>query len=142
MYEVSGRCPVCGGQMTITRLECGTCQSALEGQFVAAAAGRGSGEREGYFGRLERLSREQLEFVETFLRCRGIIKNVEAILDISYPTVKARLNNIIETLGFPVEEEMPDPERRRERREILQDLAQGKITTEEAHRRLAMESDS
>jgi hypothetical protein len=126
--------------MTITRLECGTCQSALEGQFIAA--GRGSGEREGYFGRLERLSREQLEFVETFLRCRGIIKNVEAMLDISYPTVKARLNNIIEALGFPVEEEMPDPERRRERREILQDLAQGKITTEEAHRRLATESDS
>ena len=142
MYEVSGHCPVCGGQMAITRLECGNCHSALEGQFIAAGPGRGTNEREGgYFGRLERLSREQLEFVETFLRCRGIIKNVEAMLDISYPTVKARLNNIIETLGFQVEEEMPDPERRRERREILQDLAQGKITTEEAHRRLAAESD-
>ena len=141
MYEVSGRCPVCGGQMTITRLECGTCHSALEGEFSTPVSGRGTGDSGGYFGRLERLSREQLEFVETFLRCRGIIKNVEAILDISYPTVKARLNNIIETLGFPVEEEMPDPERRRERREILQELAQGKITTEEAHRRLATESE-
>src|SRR5579885_1513260 len=142
MYEVSGRCPVCGGQMAITRLECGTCHSALEGQFAVNGAGRSAGEGEGYLGRLERLSRDQIDFVETFLRCRGIIKNVEAMLDISYPTVKARLNAIIETLGFPVEEEMPDPERRRERREILQDLAQGKITTEEAHRRLAMESDS
>jgi len=123
--------------MAITRLQCGTCHSVLEGQFVMAGAGRGEGS--GYFGRLERLSPEQLEFVETFLRCRGIIKNVEAMLDISYPTVKARLNNVIETLGFPVEEEMPDPERRRERREILQELAQGKITTEEAHRRLAAE---
>lgn len=141
MYEVSGRCPVCGGQMTVTRLECGTCHSTLEGQFAVSASGRPTGERGVSFGRLERLSAEQLEFVEIFLRSRGIIKNVEAILDISYPTVKARLNNIIETLGFQVEEEMPDPERRRERREILQDLAQGKISTEEAHRRLAAEND-
>jgi hypothetical protein len=141
MYEVSGRCPVCGGQMTVTRLECGVCHSTLEGQFAVSASGRPTGERESYFGRLERLSPEQLEFVEIFLRSRGIIKNVEAILDISYPTVKARLNNIIETLGFQVEEEIPDPERRRERREILQDLAQGKISTEEAHRRLAAEND-
>ncbi|HEU5367706.1 MAG TPA: DUF2089 domain-containing protein [Ktedonobacterales bacterium] len=141
MYEVSGRCPVCGGQMAITRLECGTCHSALEGQFAVSGSGRSAGESEGYFGRLERLNRDQIDFVETFLRCRGIIKNVEAMLDISYPTVKARLNNVIESLGFQVEEDMPDPERRRERREILQDLAQGKITTEEAHRRLAAESE-
>ena len=141
MYEISGRCPVCGGQMHITRMHCGTCQSALEGQFAVPGGGRGETSRDGYFGRLERLSQEQLEFVEIFLRCRGIIKNVEAMLDISYPTVKARLNNVIESLGFQVEEDMPDPERRRERREILQDLAQGKITTEEAHRRLAAESE-
>jgi hypothetical protein len=127
--------------MAITRLECGTCHSTLEGQFAVNGSGRSAGEGDGYFGRLERLSRDQLDFVETFLRCRGIIKNVEAMLDISYPTVKARLNNVIESLGFQVEEEMPDPERRRERREILQDLAQGKITTEEAHRRLAAESE-
>ncbi len=141
MYEVSGHCPVCGGQMVITRLACGTCHSALEGQFTMSSPGRSESPGDGYFGRLERLSREQLEFVEIFLRCRGIIKNVEAMLDISYPTVKARLNNVIESLGFQVEEEIPDPERRRERREILQDLAQGKITTEEAHRRLAAENE-
>lgn len=141
MYEINGRCPVCGGQMHITRMQCGTCQSALEGEFAVPGGGRGEAPHEGYFGRLERLSPEQLEFVEIFLRCRGIIKNVEAMLDISYPTVKARLNTILETMGFRVEEEMPDPERRRERREILQDLAQGKITTEEAHRRLAAQSD-
>jgi len=127
--------------MAITRMECGTCHSALEGQFAVNGQGRSTGESEGYFGRLERLTRGQLDFVETFLRCRGIIKNVEAMLDISYPTVKARLNNVIEALGFQVEEDMPDPERRRERREILQDLAQGKITTEEAHRRLAAETE-
>src|SRR5215467_12225306 len=113
MYEISGRCPVCGGQMHISRLQCGTCQSVLEGQFAVPGSGRGEAPRDGYFGRLERLSQEQLEFVEIFLRCRGIIKNVEAMLDISYPTVKARLNNVIEALGFQVEEDMPDPERRR-----------------------------
>jgi hypothetical protein len=127
--------------MHITRMECGTCKSALEGQFALPGASRSEPARDGYFGRLERLNPEQLEFVEIFLRCRGIIKNVEAMLDISYPTVKARLNNILEAMGFLVEEEIPDPERRRERREILQELAQGKISTEEAHRRLAAESE-
>src|SRR6185437_8829635 len=61
MYEVSGRCPVCGGQMAITRLACGTCHSALEGQFTVNGSGRSAGEGESYFGRLERLSRDQLE---------------------------------------------------------------------------------
>jgi hypothetical protein len=141
MYEISGRCPVCGGHLHLTRLECGTCHSALEGQFAFPSASRSTGGRDGSFGRLERLTQEQLEFVETFLRCRGIIKNVEAMLDISYPTVKARLNSILEAMGFLVEEDIPDPERRRVRREILQDLEQGKITTDEAHRRLAAESE-
>jgi hypothetical protein len=72
--------------------------------------------------------------VETFLRCRGIIKNVEDMLGISYPTVKARLAGVLETMGVAADEDIPAAARRRaQRRKILADLAEGRISTEEAH---------
>ena len=143
-HDVSGRCPVCDTVMTVSRLTCGACGTALEGSFhvsgVIAARGGSPAQRadaEARFGRLARLDAQQLEFVETFLRCRGVIKNVEDMLGISYPTVKARLGNVLDALGFAPEEELPVAERRARRREILADLAAGRITTEEAHQLLA-----
>jgi hypothetical protein len=49
MFPVIGRCPICGDTMTVTRLHCRSCDSALEGQFS--------------LGRFYRLSPEQLAFV-------------------------------------------------------------------------------
>ncbi len=149
-FEIDGSCPVCGGEMLVSRLSCTQCGSALEGAFHlhAPLAGRrtpsgplstrsGRPDDETRFGRLARLDAAQLDFVEAFLRCRGVIKNVEDMLGISYPTVKARLADVLDALGFGPEEELPDGDRRRERREILADLAAGRISTEEAHRLLA-----
>jgi hypothetical protein len=157
-FEVEGSCPVCGGGMLVTRLACTQCGSALEGSFrlrgVASAAtaptpGRrtpsgplgarttGRADDESRFGRLAYLDAAQLDFVQAFLRCRGVIKNVEDMLGISYPTVKARLAEVLSAMGFGPEDELPDGDRRRERREILADLAAGRISTEEAHRLLA-----
>jgi hypothetical protein len=139
--------------MTVTRLSCGECGSALEGAFrltwtqPLAPGGARSGplaaraeSGEARFGRLARLDRTQLEFVETFLRCRGVIKNVEDMLGISYPTVKARLANVLDTLGFTPEDELPPAESRARRREILADLAAGRITADEAQRLLLREA--
>lgn len=151
-HDVDGRCPVCSHPMTVTRLSCGECGSALEGTFrltgtpALVPAGARSGplatraEAEARFGRLARLDRTQLEFVETFLRCRGVIKNVEDMLGISYPTVKARLANVLDTLGFTPEDELPPAESRARRREILADLAAGRITADEAQRLLLRET--
>lgn len=158
VHDVDGRCPICGTPMTVARLACGQCGTALDGAFrligasAAPVAAGGGGARpsgplyskadiETRFGRLARLDRAQLEFVETFLRCRGTIKNVEDMLGISYPTVKARLAAVLDALGFAPDEELPEPERRRERREILADLAAGRISTEEAHRLLRQSAD-
>jgi hypothetical protein len=148
-YPVGGACPVCGDQMVVTRLSCGACGSSLEGAFrLTGSSGRRSsgelvtpaGPREERFGRLARLDDAQLQFVEAFLRCRGVIKNVEDMLGISYPTVKARLASVLETMGFGPDGESSAPERRQAQREILADLAAGRITTEEAHRLLAREA--
>jgi hypothetical protein len=55
-------------------------------------------------GRLHSLSPEQLQFVETFIKNRGKIKDVEKDLDISYPTVVARLNEVVSAMGYEVDE--------------------------------------
>jgi hypothetical protein len=112
---VDGNCPVCGNGMVISRLSCRNCGSSLEGSFSlrepssrfdAHICHFDAPDDEALLGRLARLDGTQLEFVEIFLRCRGIIKNVEVMLGISYPTVKARLANVLATIGFGPEEDM------------------------------------
>jgi hypothetical protein len=140
LFDVDGTCPVCGASMTVTRLHCDRCASTLEGSFhlssTPASADSAKHAEELRFGRLARLDTAQLEFVEAFLRCRGVIKNVEDMLGISYPTVKARLVNVLMSMGFTADDEQNDPAWRRTRHEILADLSAGRITTEEAHQQL------
>lgn len=151
-YNVDGICPVCGDAMSVARLHCETCGSFLEGSFqllgrpaqgtTTAGRDRGSGgfagsQESSRFGRLARLDTAQLEFVEAFLRCRGVIRNVEDMLGISYPTVRARLNAVLDAMGFSADG-ADDADMRRTRREILERLATGQITTEEAHRQMAL----
>src|SRR5688500_14988287 len=90
MNPIPGRCPVCTNVMTVTRLHCGECGTGVDGVFS--------------LGRLQTLTPEQVQFVETFMRCKGKIKDVETELGISYPTVVARLNEVVRAMGFEVEE--------------------------------------
>lgn len=121
VYPVPGRCPVCDEGMIITRLHCPDCDVTVEGRFT--------------LGRLATLSPEQLEFVEVFLRCDGKIKRMEKELNVSYPTVRSRLNEIITTMGYELpgadddEHEDLTPQARRK---VLDDLAAGRITSERA----------
>jgi len=146
---VEGICPVCGNGMVISRLSCRKCGSSLEGSFSLRDSSSGFDTHlchrdapgdEALLGRLARLDSTQLEFVEIFLRCRGIIKNVEDMLGISYPTVKVRLANVLATMGFGPEEDLPVADRRRMRREILAELAAGRMSTDEALQILAQAS--
>lgn len=120
VYPVPGPCPVCGEAMIIQRLHCPNCDVSVEGRFS--------------LGRLALLSPEQLEFVEVFLRCEGKIRHVEKELAISYPTVRSRLNEVIEALGYevPGTQEPSDELSPEARRQVLDDLANGKISSEEA----------
>jgi hypothetical protein len=112
---------VCGGELAVTRLECGTCGTAVTGYY------RGS--------RFARLSGEQLAFLETFLRARGNIKRVERELGISYPTVRSRLDALLDALGISAPEE-DNAMLQRRRKDILDLLEAGTLTPEEAGRRL------
>lgn len=119
MARFVGACPSCDSPMVVRRLECPTCGVGVDGRFDA--------------GPLARLSREQLSFVETFLRARGKIKDVEEELDISYPTVVARLNDVLVALGFEVGE---DPREAERRQRVLDELAAGRLSAAEAAEQL------
>ena len=113
---VIARCPICSQSLHVVRLECDSCGTSLEGLFT--------------LGRFHSLTPEQLEFLETFIRCRGSFKDVERDLGISYPTVRSRLDAVIRALGFPSQAE-PDRDVER-RKEILRELAEGRIAPDDA----------
>ena len=128
VYPVPGNCPVCGGEMIITRLRCPECDIAIEGRFS--------------LGRLALLTPEQIEFVEVFLRCEGKITRVEKELNISYPTVRSRLNDVIGGMGYEVSGSDAENEElsAEQRRQVLDDLANGRISSEQAVELLRGES--
>jgi hypothetical protein len=86
VHDVIATCPVCSGELTIARLHCRTCGTALEGEFGV--------------GRFGRLDREQMSLLESFLRSRGNLKEMERELGISYPTVRGRVDALIRSLGL------------------------------------------
>lgn len=123
---VPGKCPICGGPLRAVRLYCPACATALEGRFQLC--------------RFCQLSQEQRDFVETFLRARGNLREVEREMGLSYPTVRSRLEGVLEALGYaPARpEEKPDEaERSRARRQVLDALEKGQIDAQEAARLLA-----
>jgi hypothetical protein len=85
-HDVISTCPVCSGELAVTRLHCGSCGTTLEGAFSV--------------GRFARLNRDQLLLLESFLRSRGNLREMERELGISYPTVRARVEALVRSLGF------------------------------------------
>ena len=104
---------VCGKAMTVTKLQCSSCHTTIEGRFEAC--------------RCCRLSREQRQFIEVFMTSRGNIKEVERLLGISYPTVRSRLDIALVAVGDRVEREQD-----LRRKDIIEALDMGEITSQEA----------
>jgi hypothetical protein len=85
-HDVISTCPVCSGELAVTRLHCRSCGTTLEGEFSV--------------GRFGRLTKEQLVLLESFLRSRGNLRDMERELGISYPTVRSRVEALVRALGF------------------------------------------
>ncbi|HOD54931.1 MAG TPA: DUF2089 domain-containing protein [Candidatus Cloacimonadota bacterium] len=79
------KCPVCDEPLLIKEFHCDECNTTIRGNFEP--------------GHINKLSKEQLTFVKIFLLCQGNIKEVEKKLNISYPTVKNRLAEIIDVIN-------------------------------------------
>ena len=120
-HDVIATCPVCSNELTVTRLHCRSCGTSREGDFSV--------------GRFGRLSREQLTLLESFLRSRGNLRDMERELGISYPTVRSRVEALVRALGFGPRSESDgatEPAPVRDRDEILEALARHEMTAEDA----------
>ena len=113
---VLGKCPICGSKMQVLKLHCDSCDTSLSGEFE--------------LDKFSYLSKEEKYFIEVFIKKRGNIKEIEKELGISYPTVRRNLDQVIEALGYSVEEAADAPEKEKEK--ILDRLAKGEITSLEA----------
>jgi hypothetical protein len=125
-HDVISTCPVCSHELAVTRLHCRSCGTTLEGDFSV--------------GRFGRLNRDQLALLESFLRSRGNLREMERELGISYPTVRARVEALVRTLGFGPRAETDDVDdpateatvAGRTREEILQALARHEMSADDA----------
>ena len=123
MYNVLTKCPVCGGELKVTKLECTNCNSRIEGDFKLS--------------KFNYLNDEQLKFALVFLKNAGNIKAVEKELDISYPTVKKNLDELIEALGFSKVDIKEEVTEYNNRKDVLAALKDNRISYEEAKKILA-----
>ena len=120
-HDVISTCPVCSGELGVTRLRCRSCGTTLEGDFSV--------------GRFARLDRDQLALLESFLRARGNLREMERELGISYPTVRSRVEALVRSLGFGPRSDdgaVQAGEPGQTREDILERLARREISAEEA----------
>ena len=125
VHELLRQCPVCEGDLIVTRIGCPACETVIEGQFEP--------------GPFAELSREQLDFVLAFVRCEGKFTRLQVELGLSYPTLRSRLHDVIRALGYePGTEESSGPTEK-ERRDVQTALEEGRLTAEEAVRYLRLD---
>ncbi len=103
-------CPVCTQELITTRLTCPGCHTEISGTFSAC--------------RYCQLTGDDQVLLEVFLRSRGNLRDVQSHLGVSYPTARQRFNDLLTRLGL--DEPVADP------RDVMNDLAAGRISVEEA----------
>src|SRR5438477_9908946 len=81
---IGNECPYCGTAMAVTRMSCGHCQTAIEGAFAMS--------------RLGMLPVEHQRFIEMFVLSGGNLKEIAEQVGVSYPTIRSRLDKVIESL--------------------------------------------
>jgi hypothetical protein len=129
-HDVISDCPVCSADLAVTRLHCDNCGTSLEGEFSV--------------GRFGRLGRDQMAILESFLRSRGNLREMERELGLSYPTVRSRVDALVRALGLgdgavraddpddDAEAAAPTEDPGTTRQAVLERLARHEITAEAA----------
>ena len=128
------QCPVCDDPMVVREFYCSACDVTIRGEFEPGSAGPFS-----------QLNDEQLAFLNLFVTSRGNISDVERSLGVSYPTVRAKLDDLISALtereapapppappapaAQPAQETSTAPSM--SRREILAQISEGKLSVQE-----------
>ncbi|HVL37894.1 MAG TPA: DUF2089 domain-containing protein [Fimbriimonadaceae bacterium] len=124
LQRIPHKDPVSGGDLIITELACEDSGVTIRGRFEVP--------------NYSRLDPDQARFLETFLRCRGMLSSMEREMGMSYPTLRSRLDGLLETLGLtPVKDDAGRREKLQEKKaKILDQLEKGEITADEAKEKL------
>jgi hypothetical protein len=128
-YRPPSTCPVCSDRLNITQLGCPTCGTGLSGRFAQSE-----------FDGLDEADRDVLR---VFLSSRGNMKELERHLGVSYPTARARFDDLLRKLGLaggaPAKGEPraePKPPSEDERLATLRAVASGELDIDAARSRL------
>lgn len=113
MNHVIGECPICNGDLVVSKLSCNHCNTEISGKFKLS--------------KFNYLSKEDLYFIEVFIKNRGNIKQIEKELGVSYPTVKKNLDEVIIALGYAVDDKDDV-----DKADIFKKLENGEISAIEA----------
>ncbi len=116
--KIIGYCPICNKKLVVKTLRCDECNTEITGEFSLTP--------------FDYLSKEQLDFALIFIKCEGNIKAIEKSLNISYPSVKKQIDELVSALGFNnVIEDEPLT-----REKVGQMLKNGEISFDEAEKLL------
>lgn len=117
MGKIITQCPSCESiKLHVAKIECAGCDTIFEGKFDIHS--------------LLKLPNEDLQFIIDFVKCSGSLKEMAAKQNVSYPTLRNRLNILIETIDeFDVREDGS-------KQEVLQLLEEGKISAKDAAKML------
>lgn len=122
MHPIPSRDPVSGGELFISELTSEDGEVKIRGRFEVP--------------RYSRLDAEQQRFLETFLRCRGMLSSMEREMGLSYPTLRSRLDSLLAALSLePVKDDKREKIAER-RSKVLDQLERGEITAQEAKNKL------
>lgn len=102
-------CPSCGEMMVISELKCPKCDLRVRKDISPCL--------------FCQLADEDYDFLMIFLRTQGRITDIEKVLNVSYPTIKTKIDNLLKNLKLSPYEDETDP---------IEALAQGKISVDEA----------
>jgi hypothetical protein len=109
---VTQDCPYCAAPMTVSRMNCGKCGVSVEAEFPMS--------------RLGGLPVEHQRFIEMFVLAGGNLKEIAEQVGVSYPTIRSRLDKVIEALRAEI------GKTRRVQGNILDAVEPGKMNAEEA----------
>ncbi len=174
MYPAPTRCPICGGTLHVEKLACPDCHTALEGKFslqettaippeswdqtlqqlaqlppeyldlILQQLPQFTPAQWDFLQRISRLKPEQWRFIEIFLRAEGRLNRVQEEINLSYPTVRNRLNEVVRDLGYEITEGEPEkpfpPSEKNPGNSstltVLERLSEGSLDIEDALRQL------
>lgn len=113
MANIITQCPSCQRtDLQVTKLQCEGCHTTFEGKFAIPE--------------LLKLSDDDLHFIIDFVKCSGSLKEMALQQQVSYPTLRNRLNQLIESLEHITKPAL------RSKEEIIKLLEEGKLTPKAA----------